>query len=91
MASRAVTRPDDFCLINIELRRKARRASKWSWGWKIRRLAYLVSCLCVSLSIAAAMSGAGKVRDTRAMDISVRWAAIGVGMSEVGRLLREEG
>lgn len=52
---------------------------------------YLVSCLCVSLSIAAAMSGAGKVRDARAIDISVRWAAMGVGMSEVGRLLRGEG
>lgn len=72
MARRAVTRPDAFCLINMELRRKARRASKASCEWRRRRLAYFVNCLCVSLSIAAAMSGAGKVRDARAMDISVR-------------------
>lgn len=91
MASLAVTRPDAFFLINIELRRNARRVSKWSFGWRRRRLAYFVSCLFVSFSIAAAMSDAVKVRDARAMDISVRWAAIGVGMSEVGRLFRGDG
>ena len=91
MASRAVTRPEDFFLMNIELRRKARRISNCSRGGKRRRLAYFVRCLLVSLAMAAAMSEAGWVRDARAMDISVRRAGTGSGIIVVGWLFKEEG
>ena len=71
IARRAVTRPLDFFLMNIELRKKACLASRWVRGGRRRRLAYLVSCLSVSFDMAAAISEAGRVREARAIDISV--------------------
>ena len=69
IARRAVTRPLDFFLMNIELRKKVCLASRWVWGERRRRLAYLVSCLSVSFDMAAAISEAGRVREARAIDI----------------------
>ena len=71
MARRAVTSPLDFRLINIELRRNACLASRWVRGGTRRRLAYLVNCLSVSFEMAAEISDAGRVREARAIDISV--------------------
>lgn len=84
MARRAVTRPLDFFLMNIELRRKACLASRGVRGGTRRRLAYFVNCLSVSLDMAAEISEVGRVREARAMDISVLWAGMGVGMMEEG-------
>ena len=84
MARRAVTRPLDFLLMNIELRRKACLASRGVRGGTRRRLAYFVNCLSVSFDMAAEISEVGRVREARAIDISVLWAGMGVGMMEEG-------
>ena len=91
IARRAVTRPLDFFLMNIELRKKACLASRRVWGGRRRRLAYLVSCLSVSFDMAAAISEAGRVHEARPIDISVLWAGMGTGMVEEGWLLSCEG
>ena len=91
IARRAVTRPLDFLLMNIELRKKACLASRWVRGGTSRRLAYLVNCLSVSFDTAAAISKAGRVREARAIDISVLCAGMGIGMMEEGWLLSSEG
>ena len=82
MASRAVTRPLDFFLMNMLLRKKACFGSSCVLGASSLRLAYFVNCLSVSLAIAAAISDAGSVREARAMDISVRRAGTGMGIRE---------
>ena len=91
MARRAVTRPLDFFLMNIELRRNACLASRRVFGGRRRRLAYLVSCLSVSFEMAAEISEAGRVREARAIDISVLRAGTGMGVMDVGWLLSLEG
>ena len=91
IARRAVTRPLDFLLMNIELRKKACLASRWVRGGTSRRLAYLVNYLSVSFDVAAAISKAGRMREARAIDISVLCAGMGMGMREEGWLLSSEG
>ena len=59
MARRAVTRPLNFLLINIELRRKVCLASSGVRGGTRRRLAYFVNCLSISFVMAAEISEVG--------------------------------